>query len=125
MKPKFAILLMSAVTALPVGAVLAAAATPASAATAAATCTRNVTKTVPPATPTAFPAGAAGSVTVGPGPGGLAVVSVTPNAGWKARTDTPSGTSVDVYFRMGTTRVKFEASIEAPHRLRVLVRTCG
>jgi hypothetical protein len=123
MKRKFAMLLMSAAIAAPVGLVVMAAASPASAAT--ATCTKSVSVTSPPTAPTAYAAGNAGSVTIKPVPSGLKVVSVAPNTGWTFRVDTPSGNSVDVLFRMGTTRVKFEAGIEAPHRMRVVVRTCG
>jgi hypothetical protein len=125
MNRKLAMVLTTALLAVPVGAVAAGALTPASATAATAACTRNVTKTTPPTAPTAYSAGAAGSVTVGPGAGGLKVVSVAPNSGWKFRVDTAHGSSVDVFFRMGTTRIKFEASIEAPHRMRILVRTCG
>jgi hypothetical protein len=123
MKPRFAVFLLSAAMAVPVGAVALTSGGSASAAT--VTCTRKVTKTTPPTSPTVYGAGAAGSVTVGPGPGGLKVDSVAPNSGWVFRVDTASGNSVDVYFRMGTTRVKFEAGIESPTLLLVVVRTCG
>ena len=105
MHRKLASVLTTALLAVPVGAVVAGALTPAA--------------------PTAYSAGSAGSVTVGPDASGLKVVSVAPNAGWKPRVDTAKGSSVDVYFRHGTSKVKFEASIEGPKRLRVLVRTCG
>jgi hypothetical protein len=123
MKRKFAMLLLSATMAVPIGAVVLATAGPATAAT--VTCTKSVSITTPPTAPTAYAAGNAGSVTLKPVPAGLKVVSVAPNAGWTFRVDTAKGNSVDVYFRMGTTRVKFEAGIEAPHRMRVVVRTCG
>jgi hypothetical protein len=125
MNRKLATALTTVLLAVPVGAVAAGALAPATATAATTTCTRNVTKTTPPTSPTAYPAGAAGSVTVARGPGGLKVVSVAPNSGWKARIDTASGNSVDVRFRMGTSRIKFEASIEAPHKMLVVVRTCG
>jgi hypothetical protein len=123
MHRKLAIALTAGVMALPVGLVGFATLAPASAAT--ATCSKSVAKTTPPAAPTAYPAGSAGSVTVGPTAGGLQVVSVAPNAGWKPRVDTATGPSVDVYFRKGATKVKFEASIEGKNRMRLLVRTCG
>ena len=123
MHRRLAIAVTAGVMALPVGLFGFATAAPASAAT--ATCSKLVTKTTPPASATAYPAGAAGSVTVGPMAGGLQVVSVAPNSGWTPRVDTASGPSVDVYFRNGATKVKFEASIEAKNRMRLLVRTCG
>jgi hypothetical protein len=123
MKRKFAVLLMSAAMAAPIGAVVLAAAGPASAAI--ATCMKSVSVTTPPTAPTSYLAGNAGSVTIKPVPSGLQVVTVAPNAGWTFRVDTASGNSVDVNFRMGTSRVKFEAGLEAPHKMRVVVRTCG
>jgi len=123
MKAKLAVFLMSTTLAVPAGLALAGSATAAGAATAA--CTRSVSKTTPPTAATVYPAGAAGSVTVGPAASGLTVVSVAPNTGWSSRVDTASGKSVDVYFRMGASKIKFEAGIESPTKLRVLVRTCG
>lgn len=123
MHRKLAIALTAGVMALPVGLIGFATLAPASAAT--ATCSNSVAKTTPPTSPTAYAAGTAGSVTVGPMAGGLQVVSVAPNTGWTPRVDTATGPSVDVYFRNGTTKVKFEASIEAKNRMRLLVRTCG
>ena len=123
MNRKLATLLIAGAMAAPVGVFALAGAGPASAAT--ATCTKSVSVTTPPTAPTSYPAGSAGSVTIKPVPAGLKVVSVAPNTGWTFRVDTAKGNSVDVYFRMGTTRVKFEAGIESPTKMRLLVRTCS
>jgi hypothetical protein len=65
-------------------------------------------------------------VTVGPGrsAGIVRVVSVAPATGWKYFVDTASGNSVDVYFNNGLHRVKFEAGIESPTLMVVMVRVC-
>jgi hypothetical protein len=52
------------------------------------------------------------------------VLSVIPARGWKARIDTASGNSVDVYFSNGLHRVKFEAGIESSTLMLVTVRVC-
>jgi hypothetical protein len=123
MKLKFATFIAAALAAVPIGTLVVGTATSASAAP--AHCTKSASNATPPTAPTAYGAGAAGSVTVGPLKHGLTVASVSPNSGWSSRVDTATGNSVDVFFQSGTTRIKFEAGIESPTRLHLVVRTCG
>jgi hypothetical protein len=123
-----AMLSLAAGAAVPTGLAASAAALPASAApaVAAVTCTTKWTRTTPPTGPTTFPASPAGSVTIGPGryTGTVKVLSVAPATGWQYFVDTASGNSVDVYFHNSLHRVKFEAGIESPTLMVVMVRVC-
>jgi hypothetical protein len=81
----------------------------------------------------AFPTGAqtfkawsAGWVTVAPvNKGTIKVAGVRAAPGWRARVDSGSGSSVDVYFRSGAHLVKFEAEINDSHGLTVTLSTCA
>ena len=90
-----------------------------------ATCTVTRHRYPFPGGPTRYAAGAAGSVTVAPvNPQTIKVAKVAPTAGYKAFVDTARGSSVDVYFRNQTSRVKFEAEINDFGGLTVKVTTC-
>jgi hypothetical protein len=82
--------------------------------------------TTPPTGPRTYAASTAGKVTVAPikPAGNIRVVSVSAARGWSYFVDTASGNSVDVYFRSGVHRVKFEAGIEGPTQMLVTVTVC-
>jgi len=121
MRTKLAGLLIAASLIVPA---TAASATTTTKSAATNACHQTSTWSRPPTAATTYPAGPAGTVTVAPGPGGLKVVSVHANHGWKSLVDTPSGNSVDVYFRHLTSSVKFEVGIEGPNLTQRVVTTC-
>jgi hypothetical protein len=122
MRTKLAALLIAASCITPAAATFLTT-TPASALTPTA-CHVTSTWSKPPARPTTYVAGRAGTVTLAPIPGGLKVVAVHRNHGWSAFIDTASGNSVDVYFRHLTSRVTFEAGIEDNGLMQRLITTC-
>lgn len=74
---------------------------------------------------TSYPAGAGGSVGVAPvNSGTIKVVKVSPARGYRAYVDSSQGSSVDVYFRSATHRIKFEAEINDFGGLTITVTTC-
>jgi hypothetical protein len=78
-----------------------------------------------PRRPTAYAAGAAGTVTVAPvNRGTIKVTKVQPARGYRAFVDTARGSSVDVYFHNRTWKVKFEAEVNDSGGLTVKVTTC-
>ena len=126
MRTKLVGLLIAASLIVPATAVATTTAASATTTTKAATnaCHHTSTWSRPPTAATTYPAGPAGTVTVAPGPGGLKVVSVHANHGWKPIIDTRSGNSVDVYFRHLTSNVKFEVGIEGANLMQRVVTTC-
>ena len=76
---------------------------------------------LPDGTTQTFPAGAAGTVTVGRSGAVLNVVAVGTNPGWIAEIERASGPEVEVEFRNGTARVDLEAEFE-DGAVRVRVR---
>ena len=71
-----------------------------------------------------FPAGAAGTATIGRSGATLTVVAVGTNAGWTAEVEQASGPEVEVEFRNGTARIDLEAEFEdGAVRVRVRERT--
>ena len=59
-----------------------------------------------------FPAGAAGTVTIGRNGTTLSVIAVGTNPGWTAAIAQASGPEVEVEFRNGTARIDLEAELE-------------
>ena len=73
-----------------------------------------------------FKARAAGSVTIAPARHHtIRVTGVQPATGWHFYIDSRSGSSVDVYFRSGKLRVKFEAEINDGGGLTVTLSNCA
>ena len=73
-----------------------------------------------------FRALTAGSVTIAPARHHtLKVVGVKPATGWHAFIDSRRGSSVDVYFRSGKHRVKFEAEVNDSGGLTVTISKCA
>ena len=127
MRTRLAGLLIAASLIVPATAIAtttAASAATATNAVATTACHHTSTWSRPPTAATTYPAGPAGTVTVAPGPGGLKVVSVHANHAWSSLVDTPSGNSVDVYFRHLTSNVKFEVGIEGNNLMQRVVTTC-
>jgi hypothetical protein len=90
-----------------------------------ASCTASRHRYPFPSAPATYPAGAAGTVTVAPlTPRTIKVANVTTTAGYISRVDTARGSSVDVYFHNGTSKVKFEAEVNDSGGLTVKVTTC-
>lgn len=78
-----------------------------------------------PKAATSYKAGAAGAVTIAPvNAGTIKVVKVSTAPGYHAYVDSWRGSSVDVYFRSLTHRVKFEAEINDWGGLTITVTTC-
>lgn len=79
-----------------------------------------------PTATTSFKAGRAGSVSIAPvNSGTIRVAAVHHAAHWRGYVDSGRGSSVDVYFRSGTHRIKFEAEINDSGGLTVTVTACG
>jgi hypothetical protein len=79
---------------------------------------------VPDGTTETFPAGVAGTVTIGRTGATLSVVAVGTNPGWAAEVEQASGPEVEVEFRNGTARIDLEAELEdGAVRVRVRERT--
>jgi hypothetical protein len=73
-----------------------------------------------------FKARTAGSVTIAPARHHtITVAGVKPATGWHAFIDSRRGSSVDVYFRSGKHRVKFEAEVNDRGGLTVTLRNCA
>jgi hypothetical protein len=73
-----------------------------------------------------FQARTAGSVTIAPARHHtVKVVGVKPAKGWHAFIDSRRGSSVDVYFRSGKHRVKFEAEVNDGGGLTVTISKCA
>jgi hypothetical protein len=72
----------------------------------------NDSVTLPDGATQTFPAGAAGTVTIGRTGSVLNVVAVGTNAGWTAEIERASGAEVEVEFRNGTARIDLEAELE-------------
>ena len=78
-----------------------------------------------PKTTTTYRAGVAGAVSIAPVSSGTIKVSAVHYARhWHGYVDSGRGSSVDVYFRSGTHRVKFEAEINDGGGLTVTVTSC-
>ncbi len=77
--------------------------------------------TIPAGEEVVFAAGDAGTVTIGSDGTSLMVVAVAPAAGWNFEIETPMGREVEVDFRDGTRKIKFDAELENGE-IRVRVR---
>ena len=77
--------------------------------------------TIPAGDELVFEAGDAGTVTIGSDGTSLTVVAVAPAAGWNFEVETPMGREVEVDFRDGTRKIKFDAELE-DGEIRVRVR---
>lgn len=78
-----------------------------------------------PKATTTYKAGAAGAVSIAPvNSGTIKVAAVHFARHWRGYVDSGRGSSVDVYFRSGTHRVKFEAEINDAGGLTVTVTSC-